>query len=37
VERRFGATFEIERAGGTDRPQPRTLIPGWAAYLMTRR
>jgi SAM-dependent methyltransferase len=34
VERRFGASFAIERiAGGED---PRSWPPGYAAYLMTR-
>ena len=36
VEQRFGHAFAIERIAGTDTPQPRRLIPGFAAYLMTR-
>jgi SAM-dependent methyltransferase len=37
VEWRFGGTFTIERIAGTDTPRMRRLIPGHAAYLMTRR
>jgi SAM-dependent methyltransferase len=36
VDRRFGDAFTIERIAGTDPPQLRRLIPGFAAYLMTR-
>jgi SAM-dependent methyltransferase len=36
VERRFGDHFAVRRIGGTPVPDPRRLIPGHAAYLMTR-
>ncbi|MFI9508028.1 class I SAM-dependent methyltransferase [Nocardia sp. NPDC052566] len=36
VERRFGGQFTIERVAGTGRPSMRRLIPGFAAYLMTK-
>jgi methylase of polypeptide subunit release factors len=29
--------FEMERIAGTVRPEPWRLLPGTAAYLMTRR
>ncbi len=37
VERRFGPYFEIERIAGTEVPDPRAFIAGYACYLMTRR
>jgi len=37
VDRRFGGAFDVERIGGTDRPDFRRLIPGHAVYLMRRR
>jgi SAM-dependent methyltransferase len=37
VQQRFGTAFDIERIGGTDRPDPRKFIPGYAVYLMTGR
>jgi SAM-dependent methyltransferase len=37
VQRRFGARFDIERIAGTETPNPRRLIAGHAAYLMTLR
>jgi SAM-dependent methyltransferase len=36
VQQRFGHTLTIQRIAGTDTPQPWRLIPGFAAYLMTR-
>ncbi|HEV8650640.1 MAG TPA: hypothetical protein VG276_14855 [Actinomycetes bacterium] len=36
VDQRFGHAFTIQRIVGTDTPQPWRLIPGFAAYLMTR-
>jgi hypothetical protein len=36
VEQRFGHTFAIQRIAGTGPPRPWRLIPGFAAYLMTR-
>ncbi|HEU5110030.1 MAG TPA: methyltransferase domain-containing protein [Micromonosporaceae bacterium] len=37
VDRRFGGHFEVERIAATDRPDLRRAMPGFAAYLMTRR
>ena len=37
VTRRFVDDFTIEQIGGTDHPNMRRLIPGEAAYVMTRR
>jgi hypothetical protein len=37
VERRFGARFTVERVAGTDSPNMRRFIPGYAAYLMSHR
>lgn len=36
VQQRFGHAFAIERIAGTDTPQQRRLVPGFAVYLMTR-
>lgn len=36
AERRFGAHFQIERIAGTKAPAMWKLLPGFAAYLMTR-
>jgi cyclopropane fatty-acyl-phospholipid synthase-like methyltransferase len=37
VQQRFGAAFHIERIASTDVPRMRRPIPGFAAYLMTRK
>jgi SAM-dependent methyltransferase len=37
VEQRFGTTFDIEQIAGSQTLHMRRLIPGSAAYLMTRR
>jgi len=37
VERRFGATFRIERIAGTAAPRMWRPIPGFAAYLLTKQ
>lgn len=37
VRRRFEPYFEIERVAGTETPNLREYIAGYAAYLMTRR
>jgi cyclopropane fatty-acyl-phospholipid synthase-like methyltransferase len=37
VEARFSDAFAVERIAGTERPDRRRLIPGYAVYLMTRR
>ena len=37
VERRFGATYHIECIAGTPTPRMWRPIPGFAAYLMTKR
>src|SRR5262249_26326990 len=37
VEQRFGARFTVERIDGMEVPRMRQLIPGSAAYLMTRK
>jgi SAM-dependent methyltransferase len=37
VDERFGALFSIERVAGNDEPNRLRLIPGFAAYLLTRR
>ena len=37
VQRRFGPHFDVERVAGTDVPDMRAFIAGYACYLMTRR
>ena len=37
IAQRFGHAFDIEQIAGTDSPNMRRFIPGFAAYLMTRR
>ena len=37
VADRFGDDFAIEQIAGTERPRMRRLIPGFAAFLLTRR
>jgi SAM-dependent methyltransferase len=37
IRERFGHAFDVERIGGTDRPDRRPLIRGHAVYLMRRR
>ena len=37
TERRFGEHFEIERIAGTETPEMRSWMAGFAAYLMTRK
>lgn len=37
VTQRFGTHFDIERVAGTESPNLRRFLPGYAAYLMTRK
>ncbi|HEX6873447.1 MAG TPA: hypothetical protein VF163_20310 [Micromonosporaceae bacterium] len=36
IQHRFGGHFAIERVAGSDHPRRRAMVPGFAAYLMTR-